>query len=44
MHPLNDGQGADGVPVEYPLAGCVGESGGRVLKGGQAGTAWGIQT
>lgn len=29
--------GSNGMPVSYPLAGCMGESGGRVLLGGPGG-------
>ncbi|KAF8056455.1 aminopeptidase M1-D [Scenedesmus sp. PABB004] len=38
--------GAGGRPVAYPLAGCVGQSGGRVLAVDPDGSAWayGLQT
>ncbi|KAF6266446.1 hypothetical protein COO60DRAFT_453954 [Scenedesmus sp. NREL 46B-D3] len=44
VRPLWDEWGHFGMPVEYPLAGCVGQSGGRVLRGGANGAAYGIQT
>ncbi|KAF8056466.1 hypothetical protein HT031_006323 [Scenedesmus sp. PABB004] len=42
--PLNAHGGAGGLPVAYALSGCMGESGGRVLLGGEDGPAFGIQT
>jgi hypothetical protein len=40
----NIGTGITGLPAEYPLSGCVGQSGGRVVRGGPSGFAYGIQT
>uniref|UniRef100_A0A383W0C9 Peptidase S1 domain-containing protein n=1 Tax=Tetradesmus obliquus TaxID=3088 RepID=A0A383W0C9_TETOB len=44
VRPLWDDGGEFGLPVEYAVAGCVGQSGGRVLRGGSNGGAYGIQT
>jgi hypothetical protein len=38
------GTGMFRLPVEYSLSGCVGQSGGRVNRGGSGGFAYGIQT
>jgi hypothetical protein len=40
----NLGTGVTGLPAEYALSGCVGQSGGRVVRGGPGGFAYGIQT
>ncbi|KAF6266447.1 hypothetical protein COO60DRAFT_453975 [Scenedesmus sp. NREL 46B-D3] len=40
----NSGTGMLGLPAEYPLSGCVGQSGGRAVRGGPGGLAYGIQT
>jgi hypothetical protein len=43
VRPLWGDLGELGLPVEYPVAGCVGQSGGRVLRNGATGPAYGIQ-